>query len=34
MGDRISMRFVDGEEKSPVLFSHWQGMGLIDDVRD
>lgn len=32
MGARISMQFTDGEEQSPVLFSHWGGETLKDDV--
>ena len=33
MGDRISIRFVNGEDKSVYLFSHWGGMffkGKVD----
>ena len=29
MGDRISIQFINGKEKSVVLFSHWQGKGLL-----
>ena len=29
MGDRISIRFVRGEDKSPYLFSHWDGMDFL-----
>lgn len=28
MGDRISIQYKNGTEKSVVLFSHWQGMNL------
>ena len=30
MGDRVSIQFVNGKEKSPVLFSHWAGMRLVE----
>lgn len=29
MGDRICLTFTDGREFSPVLYAHWDGMGLI-----
>lgn len=32
MGNRISIQFQNGEDKSPVLFSHWGGDTLLDDV--
>lgn len=32
MGARISIQFANGNEKSPVLFSHWGGEGFIDEV--
>jgi len=34
MGDRISIQFkdMDGRE-SPVIFSHWGGMGFLEDAR-
>ena len=32
MGARISMQFVDKDETSPVLFSHWGGESLKDNV--
>ena len=32
MGARISMQFVNGEEQSPVLFSHWGGEEFKDTV--
>ena len=32
MGDRISIRFINDNYKSPVLFSHWQGTSLLEDV--
>jgi hypothetical protein len=28
MGDRISIQYKNGNEKSVILFSHWQGMRL------
>ena len=31
MGDRISIRFINDNYKSPVLFSHWQGTSLLED---
>ncbi|MFA6718682.1 MAG: hypothetical protein WCS15_06355 [Prevotella sp.] len=35
MGDRISIQFKDkyGRE-SPVIFSHWGGMGFLEDAKD
>ena len=32
MGDRISIRFINDNWKSPVLFSHWGGTSLLEDV--
>ena len=32
MGDRISIQFVNGSEKSVVLFSHWGGIGFRDSA--
>jgi hypothetical protein len=29
MGDRVSIQFVNGREKSVVLFSHWGGMRFV-----
>ena len=29
MGDRVSIQFKNGEEKSVVLFSHWDGMDIV-----
>ena len=34
MGDRVSIQFVNGERKSVVLFSHWEGMALVDIAQD
>jgi len=34
MGDRISIGFKNGNEESIVLFSHWDGKGLLDGVQD
>jgi hypothetical protein len=33
MGDRISIQFKKEKEKSVVLFSHWQGMSLLDRAK-
>jgi hypothetical protein len=33
MGNRVSIRFVNGEEKSPVLFSQWGGMGFVTEAK-
>jgi hypothetical protein len=30
MGDRISIQFKQGSDKSPVLFSHWGGNHMLD----
>ena len=32
MGDRISISFVNGDQKSPAFFSHWAGTSLLDSV--
>jgi len=32
MGARISIQFTNGNEKSPVLFSHWGGEEFLDTV--
>ena len=32
MGDRICLTFTDGREISPTLYSHWKGMGLIEEA--
>lgn len=32
MGARISIQFANGNETSPVLFSHWGGEEFIDEV--
>lgn len=29
MGDRISIQFIKGQEKSVTLFSHWGGIGFL-----
>jgi len=34
MGDRVSIQFVNGKEKSVVLFSHWGGMGFVKEAED
>ena len=33
MGDRVSIQFVNGKEKSVVLFSHWGGVGFVKEAR-
>ena len=30
MGDRVSIQFVNGSEKSVVLFSHWGGRSFVE----
>ena len=30
MGDRVSIQFRNGEDKSVVLFNHWGGMNFVD----
>lgn len=32
MGDRISIQFENGGEKSVALFSHWGGMEFVDEA--
>lgn len=32
MGDRISIKFTNGSEKSPVLFSHWGGIEFLREA--
>lgn len=34
MGDRISIQYQNGDEKSVVLFSHWQGKDLLRKVEE
>jgi len=29
MGDRVSIRFVNGDSSSPVLFNHWGGKAFV-----
>lgn len=33
MGDRVSIQFQKDEVLSPVLFSHWDGMGFVQEAR-
>jgi hypothetical protein len=33
MGDRVSIQFQNGEDKSVVLFSHWDGMSLVKEAQ-
>jgi hypothetical protein len=32
MGDRVSIQFVNGNEKSVVLFNHWGGIGFPNEA--
>lgn len=34
MGDRISIQFKNGDSKSVVLFSHWDGRSLLDRAQN
>ena len=34
MGNRVSIQFVNGDQKSVVLFSHWGGMNFVKLARD
>lgn len=34
MGDRISIQFVNGKEKSVVLFNHWGGLDFKETAED
>ena len=34
MGDRVSIQFVNGNDKSVVFFDHWAGKGLIEEAHD
>lgn len=34
MGDRVSIQFARGEERSVVLFSHWDGISFVDAARE
>lgn len=33
MGDRVSIQFQKGGDKSVVLFSHWDGMKIVDEAK-
>lgn len=33
MGDRVSIQFMNGQEKSVVLFSHWGGMAFVEQAK-
>jgi hypothetical protein len=33
MGDRVSIQFVKGNEKSVVLFCHWGGMEFVGEAQ-
>ena len=34
MGDRISIQFVNGDDKSVVFFDHWAGRTLLQEVQE
>lgn len=34
MGDRVSIQFKKGEDKSVVLFSHWGGMEFVETAKE
>jgi len=34
MGDRVSIQFVSGDDKSVVLFSHWGGMEFVEKASE
>ena len=34
MGDRISIQFVNGDDKSVVFFDHWAGRSLLQETQD
>jgi hypothetical protein len=34
MGDKVSIQFVKGDQKSVVLFSQWGGMDMVDLAKD
>ena len=34
MGDRISIQFVNNNDKSVVFFDHWAGRGLLQEAQD
>jgi hypothetical protein len=34
MGDRISIQFVNNNDKSVVFFDHWAGRSLLQEVQD
>ena len=34
MGDRVSIQFVNGNQKSAVLFGHWAGMDLVNRAKE
>tara|TARA_Y100000310_G_scaffold122783_3_gene121492 strand:+ start:1403 stop:1714 length:312 start_codon:yes stop_codon:yes gene_type:complete len=33
MGDRVSISFKNADEESVALFSHWGGMGFVEEAR-
>jgi hypothetical protein len=33
MGNRVSISFRNGDEESVALFSHWDGMSLVDKAK-
>lgn len=34
MGNRVSIQFVNKNEKSPYLFSHWGGEDFVEEVKE
>ena len=34
MGDRISIQFVNNDDKSVVFFDHWAGRSLLEEAQD
>jgi hypothetical protein len=34
MGDRVSISFRKGNDESVALFSHWGGMGFVEEARE
>ena len=34
MGDRISIQFVNNNDKSVVFFDHWAGRSLLEEAQD
>lgn len=34
MGNRVSISFINGDEESVALFSHWGGRAFVKDAKD